>query len=440
MKKPTHRTFSEKLLAGWITGLLLFLSFSCTDKVEITRKYKVFEPVYLSLPELRSSFDARPADSIKNPGKIYLYKHYILVNESGKGLHVIDNRNPTHPKIIKFINIPGNYDLAVKGDILYADSFMDLVILNISDPENIVLVNRIEDIFKNYNTAFNPDPKKGVIIDWIEKEVIEVSSEDFDGPFPSYFYYGRENLAIGPAMAVDMAANFSPAPASTGIGGSMARFTITGNHLYAIDESALHVFDISDLIHPSAGPAVEIGWGIETIFPYKNNLFIGSQSGMHIYDISSPSYPVHLSTFAHILSCDPVVVKDTIAFVTLRSGTTCRSDFGDQLDVIDISNLQNPKLLTSYPMYNPHGLGIDGNLLFVCEGQKGLEIYKTDDLLRIPSNKITEFTGFDAFDVIPFKNRLLMIGNDGLYQFDYSDPGKIKLLSTLPVYRHEKLQ
>jgi hypothetical protein len=133
------------------------------------------------------------------------------------------------------------------------------------------------------------------------------------------------------------------------------------------------------------------------------------------------------------------VVKDTIAFVTLRSGTTCRSDFSNQLDVIDISNLKKPKLVTSYPMYNPHGLGVDGNLLFICEGDKGLEVYKTNDLMNISSNKITEFTGIDAFDVIPYRNTLLMIGNDGLYQFDYSNPEQIELLSTLPVYRNEKL-
>ncbi len=440
MKIFTHKTFSGKIFSALLFIFLTGITIQCTDKVEITRKYKVFEPVYLSLPELRSSFDVLPPDSIKKPGKIYLYEKYILVNEYGKGIHIIDNSNPAHPRVKKFLNIPGNFDMAVKGDILYADSFMDLEVLDISDPENAVMLGRIEGIFDNYNPEFILDKERGIVIDWIEKEVIEVSSSDFGGNFPSYFYYGRNGIAFGPAaMEVDFAANLMPAPVSTGTGGSMARFTIQGDYLYAIDMSNLHVFDITNLTKPEAGAKVEIGWGIETIFPYKKNLFIGSQTGLHIYDISSPGYPVRLSTLEHVLSCDPVVVKDTIAFVTLRSGTTCRSDFGDQLDVIDISNLKKPELLTSFPMYNPHGLGVDGNLLFICEGEKGLEIYKTDDLLNISSNKITEFTGIDAYDVIPYRNTLLMIGNDGLYQFDYSNPEQIELLSTLPVYRNEKL-
>ncbi len=440
MKTFTHHRFLQKKFSALFFILLSGIIIQCTDKVEITRRYKVFEPVYLSIPDLRSSFEVMPPDSIKQPGKIYLYKKYILVNEYGKGIHIIDNSDPVHPKIKNFLNIPGNYDMAVKGDILYADSYIDLVVLDISHPENVVMLGRIEGIFNNYITEFVFDPEKGVVIDWIEKEVIEVSSSDFNGNFPSYFYYGRNEIALGPAMAMDIAANMMPAPVSTGVGGSMARFTIKGDYLYAIDQSNLHVFDITILTKPKPGASIEVGWDIETIFPYRENLFIGSRSGMHIYDISSPAYPLHLSTFAHILSCDPVVVNDTVAFVTLRSGTTCRSDFGNQLDVINISDLRKPKLLTSYPMYNPHGLGVDGNLLFVCEGEKGLEIYKTDDLLDIPSNKITEFTGIDAFDVIPYRDKLLMIGNDGLYQFDYSNPEKIKLLSTLPVFRNEKLQ
>lgn len=440
MKTITRQKKFEGVFFIALTSMLYGLLPQCNDKVEITRKYTVFEPVYLSIEDLRSSFDIQPPDSIKKPGKIYLYENYIFINEYGKGIHIIDNADPSNPRIKQFINIPGNFDLAVKGNVLYADSYPDLVVLDISNPENIIQLDRIKDIFNNYNPEFGFDPQKGIVVDWEEKEVIEVTSGEFNGNFPSYFYYGRNELAFGPAMAMDIQTNYSPAPVSTGIGGSMARFTISNNHLYAIDQSNLHVFDISDLTHPVAGANIDVGWGIETLFPYKNNLFIGSQTGMHIYDISSAAFPVHLSTFEHVLSCDPVVVKDTIAFVTLRGGTACRSDFSNQLDVIDISDLRKPELLTSYPMYNPHGLGVDGDLLFVCEAEKGLVVFKTDDLFDITSNKITEFTGIDAFDVITCQEILLMIGNDGLYQFDYSNPEKIKLLSTLPVYRDEKLK
>jgi hypothetical protein len=39
----------------------------------------------------------------------------------------------------------------------------------------------------------------------------------------------------------------------------------------------------------------------------------------------------------------------------------------------------------------------------------------------------------DGFDVIPYNNVLMMIAEDGLYQYDYSDLSKINLLSTLEI-------
>jgi hypothetical protein len=224
----------------------------------------------------------------------------------------------------------------------------------------------------------------------------------------------------------------------TGIGGSMARFTISGDHLYTIDNSTMQVFDIGNLANPLTGVRVNIGWGIETIFPYGENLFIGSQTGMHIYDISFPSTPVHISTFEHIRSCDPVVVQDTIAFVTLRDGTACRADFTNQLDVLNISNLEKPTLMRSFPMFNPHGLGVDGDLLFICDGDAGLKVYNIEALMNLHKNMVAHYADMHAYDVIPFNQNLIMIGRDGLYQFDYSDIADIRLRSKIPVFPEQE--
>ena len=70
-------------------------------------------------------------------GKIYFKDHYIFVNEYQKGIHVIDNEDPRNPQIIKFIEIPGNVDMAIADDILYADSYVDLLSIDISDIGNI---------------------------------------------------------------------------------------------------------------------------------------------------------------------------------------------------------------------------------------------------------------------------------------------------------------
>jgi hypothetical protein len=182
---------------------------------------------------------------------------------------------------------------------------------------------------------------------------------------------------------------------------------------------------------------IEIGWGIETIFPYKNNLFIGSQNGMHIFNVSEPTSPEYISTFAHVSSCDPVVANDTIAFVTLRSGNTCQG-FNNQLDVIDIKNLNNPFLIKSYSMLNPHGLGLDNTTLFVCEGSYGLKIFDVSDIMKIGDHLLKFYDTFQAFDVIPYNKDLILIGEDGLYQFDYSDVENIKLLSQINIVQESE--
>jgi hypothetical protein len=133
-----------------------------------------------------------------------------------------------------------------------------------------------------------------------------------------------------------------------------------------------------------------------------------------------------------VRSCDPVVVEGDLAYVTLRSGTTCQG-FTNQLEVIDIKDLTNPVLLKIYPMTNPHGLGIDNKNLFICDGDDGLKIYDATDHLKISDNQLAHYKNINTYDVIPYNNVAIMTGKDGIYQFDYSNPKDIKLLSKVTI-------
>ena len=84
-------------------------------------------------------------------------------------------------------------------------------------------------------------------------------------------------------------------------------------------------------------------------------------------------------------------------------------------------------------MTNPHGLGIENGTLFICEGEYGLKVYDATDINKIAENLIEHNKQIHAFDVIPFQNVLLLIGEDGFYQYDYSDIHNIKLLSHIAV-------
>ncbi len=217
---------------------------------------------------------------------------------------------------------------------------------------------------------------------------------------------------------------------ATGKGGSMAKFTIANDHLFIINEKQLKVYDLSNATNPTQVNELDVDFGIETVFSLESKLFIGSINGVYIYDISDPANILYLSHYDHITSCDPVVANDTLAFVTLNSRSACRWQTGDnRLDILDIKNIVNPQLLKSVQMENPKGLGVDGNYLFVCNGDQGVEIFDISNIYQL--EQISGILGIDAYDVILNNNILILVGKDGLFQYDYSDIHQLELLSNI---------
>ncbi|XOV91202.1 MAG: LVIVD repeat-containing protein [Bacteroidota bacterium] len=420
------------LLMGVVIGMVLV---SCQDRVEVTREYTVYEPVYMSLAEIRSGFEVIAPKTIEERGRIYLYDNWILINDPGNGIHVIDNSNPQSPIARHFIELPGNFSFSVRNDMLYADSYIDLVVIDISNMNDVKEVNRMEGIFQNFNNEYVFDPDSGLIISYEPVRTVTVTLEDAGGHFEDVFsggFFGMNDAY----MLAESSSSIPQPPNNIGVGGSMATYTIVDNFLYALDDSSLHTFDISNESEPVKLNELMLGWDIETLFPYGNNLFVGAQSGMYIINNTNPANPSLITVYSHVVSCDPVVVQGDRAYVTLRSGTNCGGAL-NQLDVIDISNLSNPTMITAYPMTSPHGLGIDGSTLFICEGNSGLKVFDASDDLKISENMITHITDLDAYDVIPYQNTLYLIGSDGLYQYDYSDPKDLKFISKLEMSSSE---
>ena len=160
---------------------------------------------------------------------------------------------------------------------------------------------------------------------------------------------------------------------STGEGGSLARFTIIGNHLYTVSLSELSVYDLEDALNPKLLNTAYIGRRIETIYPYQDKLFIGSQTGIYIYDVSNPEQPEFLSDFTHAQSCEPSRDGRRICLCDFARRTRlCRCQ--QSMDVIDVKDLENPQLIKTYPMTRPAGLAIDGNTLFICDDISGLKV------------------------------------------------------------------
>ena len=423
------------LLIFSISFTTLFIS--CDQGCEESYTFDAYVPVYKSAEELNPEVSYEGQRSLENPGKIYYYGNYILINEQLQGVHVIDNSDLSNPQKIGFINIEGNIDIALKGDYIYADDYYNLVVIDISNIESPTISHTIPNI---RDEAYFDEERQAFIVDFDHLTTeVAVSCDDevpFETEVDGITYYNSSLIDFSLANNADPTffdVASQGVPEVAGGGGSLARVAFIGDHFYYVNNYAMKVFSAEDIGTPALVNTVYLDWGVETIFPYKDNIFIGANDGMHILDNSDPANPEHISTFRHARACDPVVVQDDIAYVTLRDGSECQN-FINQLDVIDISRLDSPELIASFPMEHPHGLSVRGETLYLCEGDFGLKVFDVANLEEIQDNLISHITDIGAFDVISISSDLLLlIGPDGFYQYDTQNPQSLQLLSSIKI-------
>lgn len=222
--------------------------------------------------------------------------------------------------------------------------------------------------------------------------------------------------------------NSNFAGADTGTGGSLARFTITLGHLYVVDGKNLYTFDLAYGSDPVKVNTTSIGFNIETIYTWKDKLFIGSSDAMYIYSIANPGEPSLLGTASHVRACDPVVATDTVAYVTVRTGTTCGGNT-NALCIYDVHNPLQPVQKNIVNLQNPHGLGIQNRTLFVCDGASGLKVYDVKEAYY-PILKQT-IPGETFYDCIPYDDVLICMIKGGMALYDITNVNDIRLLSKI---------
>lgn len=160
-----HKSFSFLCL------LLVLLLTGCIEEPEPT---SVYQPILMSRAQLETSVAVQDPRLISEPGKIYNYGRYILINELFKGVHIIDNQNPESPVSVGFIQVPGNIDFAIKDNVIYVDNAVDLVAIDISNVSSPQVTKRVRNAFPALlppdNLPVGTDmagaPHDAVIIGW----------------------------------------------------------------------------------------------------------------------------------------------------------------------------------------------------------------------------------------------------------------------------------
>ena len=424
----------KKLL--FLFSISLLVLTGCNDVVTEMVTYKINEPVFMETSTFRNSVKIKTqSQNIESIGKMCFYNNYLYISEPQKGIHIINNTNPSNPQAVGFIELLGNADLAIRNGLLYADSYIDLVWFDVSNPALPELKGRLDSIFPSalpttsniygidYQSCYS-GINKGIVVGWNLVEKTEEVSKYTGG----WFKGGIINDGI--FLNVASPSSTSVSLSSSGINGSMSRFSIYNDYLYSVINNYLNIFDLKGNTPVKSGEPFYIGRDVETIFSYKDNMFMGTPTGLLIYSVTDPIKPVWQSSVTHVFGCDPVVVDNDMAYVTIHSGNRCGQNT-NELFVVNVSDVKNPKKIVSYAMTNPKGLGIDKNKLFVCDD--GLKIYNITDPQTIMLTKLAFYSGMNGYDLIPSNNILMMIADDGLYQYDYSDVNNIHQISKISI-------
>ena len=400
--------------------LILVLVSSCDSDDTEYEMITVATAQVMSKADFRESVEVLPPQNIDDSGKIYAYSDYIFINDKFQGVHIIDNTDPGSPSALAYLKIPGNVDISIKNDFLYADSSIDLVVFDISNINDIQEIERLEDVFSVYDYQ-------------IPNEVQEINWSDFnyENEVITGWTVTQERREVTDDQPIDIwfetGGGFDLASNDVGTGGSLARFQIVDDYLYTVGNHEMSIFNISNLELPYLAETMYAGWNIETMFQADGFLYLGSTNGMYIYSLDTPANPTYISEFVHWEGCDPVVVDGDYAYLTIRGGNLCGQE-ESVLEIIDVSNKYSPELVATYTLENPYGLGFKEDLLFICDGTAGLKVFDKTDPIEI--EHLSTFEEIFAKDVIPLNDVLLMIGDEVLYQYSYSEGG-ITHLSTL---------
>ncbi|MEM8526068.1 MAG: hypothetical protein AAGG68_15625 [Bacteroidota bacterium] len=411
--------------------LLLFLAVailqSCTkDLGTIDVTYTKATAIYGDLETVRNTPLIDAPKEIDNPGKIFVSNDFLLIGEEEKGIHLIDNSDPENPTPIHFINVPGNREFYVVNNTVYAESYYDLVKIDLTNLQQPVLSNRLRNAF---GEEIKND-KGETLIGFNFERVTESMKPNHPvrqqrwGQQETYYYDYLQNLIPPSAVPASFAGS------SGGAIGSVNRIAKVDNYVYVVSRSKLNTFKDNGALELIASD--DVFQTMETIFPDGDRLFIGTRNSMEIFSIENREQPQQMGNFFHGTACDPVYPDGDVAYLTLRTGdfSDCPGDV-NALHVLDVTDIQFPNQIQEITMASPYGLSLIGDRLYVGEGRNGIKIFDATDRRNLTLEKSDE--SVEAYDIIRHPNRtdlILIAGTDGLKQYKV-EGGDLSLMSQL---------
>lgn len=134
--------------------VFVFFTFSsCWTKVKPVYPNNNYQRVWGNKPIYDVTANAKlisyhnTAEPVLMPGNIYVKDNFIYQLETGKGIHVIDSSIPSQAHRVGFITVNGSSQISIKNNLLYTNSYDDLVVIDISNLNSLTEVKRVPGAF-----------------------------------------------------------------------------------------------------------------------------------------------------------------------------------------------------------------------------------------------------------------------------------------------------
>ncbi len=327
---------------------------------------------------------------LSDPQSMYLHDSTLYVCDLYDGIHVYTARPGDALTYRTTIPLSGNAGVAVRNDIIYANSWESILAIRVY-PDN------------SYDTA-------AVIHQGLSYMPTYNDVEYSRGWGCGTIEYDAQPVSGSPSQ-----------------GSSYAVFGVIDTFLYYVDGYSIITMSIAQPQNPVVLSTTPVSWDLETLFPTERFLFVGAATGMYVMDrISNPTSPRYIGMFSHAQACDPVVVNDTVAFVTLRGGNTCGATHDAFLSV-SVADATAPYLLDEVNPRTPYGLAVRDTLVYVAKGYNGFALYSaaSPSSLQIVATWPSDI----AKDFIWYRDMLYVMTFGTVNAYDVRDPWSPVLLT-----------
>ncbi len=395
----------------------------------------------LSIFDISSKIDARLLGRLPLPGitsDLVFYKGYLLASSKTGGLHLVDIRNASHPRLLQTISAQKSYvKVAVVGDFVYvADQDLRLDIFRLSQAGTLVLQSSlsafgsVRDFLQDGQRLYIAESSYGISVLDISDPAMpqRIGYVGTPGEPGGLALYGNYLYVASSSQGVQIidTRRFTPRRLSAAIDtpGGTNDIALDGRWIYVADgDAGLQVIDRGDMENLKLVAHLPTRSRATHLVTARDMLYLAVKGReLLVVDVRNPLLPRLVSRLALPVDLSDLAIRDTTLFA---------SSFSKKLLRIDISDAAHPRILESLDLPGKAWrIALVGDDVFIAAEKAGLQIARF--LPGKPGRLIANLTrpwpmtAFAASLGIAVRDgyAYLVQGEEGLQIIDIGNPEK----------------